>query len=1098
MARTLGLLAGCLVLVLLRGADGNRKGKVWVYCVAIKEEMWDYAPSGKNLINGKTIAEDEHAKVYLENGPHRIGRVYKKAMYREYTDCSYRTQAARPEWLGFLGPILRAEVHDTIIIHMKNFGSQNYSMHPHGVFYRKTAEGALYPDRTQESSKMDDHVPPGGSYTYRWEVKPEHGPTDDDPDCITWIYHSHVNTARDTYSGLVGPLITCKEGTLRKSNKNNPEESVRYDVDQYFYLLFTVVDENQSWYIDDNVKLCTDPGGVDVNDPGFRESNMMHSINGYMYGNLPGLKICQHRAVACHMAGLGNEVDIHSISYQGNTLMDRGHRCDTVSLFPATFITAKMIPRGKGKWLLSCQVNDHFLAGMQALYHVVSCGTKPSSTSKFGIERHYYLAAETILWNYAPTGKNLISNTSLTEPGSTSELYFGRSNGRIGARYYKTKFVQYTDATFTTKKPTTHYDRHLGLMGPVLRCEVGDFLLVTLWNKADHNVSMHPHGLHYKKHFQGTDYEDGTNHPGAHVHPGSEFTYKWRVLEGPSSSDPDCIPYMYYSASDPVMDTSSGLCGPMLVCKPNVLGKNGHQKRVDKEFFLLFSIIDENLSWYLNKNIERFGSSETNKQDPDFLESNRKHAVNGRLYGNLFGLGMCSGDNVVWYAFGMGSETDMHGIFFEENTVKMFNNTRDTVTLFPHMSSTFVMHPNNPGVYGVECRTTDHYEAGMRQLYRVRFCPGKSKKQKHKEPTKVVQYFISAEEQEWDYSPSRKWELEFFQTSEANSPGNTFVGKGPDRIGSRYKKAVYREYTDETFSVRKNRQPHEQHLGILGPRIYAMVGELVVITFKNKASRPYSLNLNGLKASGSHVAVQPGNILELTWDIPESSGPGPDDLNCIVSFYHSTVNYPKDLYSGLIGPLIICRCGTLSENQGSNRYRKDVDKDFALLFMIFDENQSWYLDDNIRTYLGVDPTTFDKGPGFHESNMMHGINGRVYGNLRGLVMRRGQRVSWHLMAMGNFIDVHTAHYHAETFTYKIDTTHRGDVYDLFAGSTQEMEMVAGNAGTWLLHCHVDDHLFAGMDTTYTILEKSTTGAGSENKSSFKTLMFGLIAAKLHH
>ncbi|KAF7206547.1 hephaestin-like protein 1, partial [Nothobranchius furzeri] len=144
MARTLGLLAGCLVLVLLRGADGNRKGKVWVYCVAIKEEMWDYAPSGKNLINGKTIAEDEHAKVYLENGPHRIGRVYKKAMYREYTDCSYRTQAARPEWLGFLGPILRAEVHDTIIIHMKNFGSQNYSMHPHGVFYRKTAEGKVY------------------------------------------------------------------------------------------------------------------------------------------------------------------------------------------------------------------------------------------------------------------------------------------------------------------------------------------------------------------------------------------------------------------------------------------------------------------------------------------------------------------------------------------------------------------------------------------------------------------------------------------------------------------------------------------------------------------------------------------------------------------------------------------------------------------------------------------------------------------------------------------------------------------------------------------------------------------------------------------
>jgi len=43
-----------------------------------------------------------------------------------------------------------------------------------------------------------------------------------------------------------------------------------------------------------------------------------------------------------------------------------------------------------------------------------------------------------------------------------------------------------------------------------------------------------------------------------------------------------------------------------------------------------------------------------------------------------------------------------------------------------------------------------------------------------------------------------------------------FVGTGKNRLGSRYKKVVYREYTDATFRTRKPRQPQEKHLEILG------------------------------------------------------------------------------------------------------------------------------------------------------------------------------------------------------------------------------------------------------------------------------------------
>lgn len=50
----------------------------------------------------------------------------------------------------------------------------------------------------------------------------------------------------------------------------------------------------------------------------------------------------------------------------------------------------------------------------------------------------------------------------------------------------------------------------------------------------------------------------------------------------------------------------------------------------------------------------------------------------------------------------------------------------------------------------------------------------------------------------------------------SSSPGNKHLAKGKYRIGSRYKKVVYREYTDGTFSVQKEQKPGQQHLGILG------------------------------------------------------------------------------------------------------------------------------------------------------------------------------------------------------------------------------------------------------------------------------------------
>uniref|UniRef100_A0A8C7MZ89 ferroxidase n=1 Tax=Oncorhynchus kisutch TaxID=8019 RepID=A0A8C7MZ89_ONCKI len=972
----------CLCFPALRSSRGRER----VYYVGIKEINWDYAPTGMNLINGKQIADDEHASLFLQSGPQRIGSVYKKAVYRQYTDASYLIEAPRPGWLGYLGPVLRAEVDDVIIVHLKNFASRNYSMHPHGVFYEKDSEVS--------PSSLDIH---------------------------------NISSSLDVSS------------------------------------ISSILDIHN---ISSSLDVSRISSSLDV-------SSISSTINGYMYGNLLDMKLCQGRRVAWHLFGMGNEVDIHSAYFQGNTLLDRGHRADTLSLFPATFVTAAMVPLATGKWLLSCQVNDHLQAGMQALYEVVSCDddVSPSAAPPAGPVRKYYLAAETVTWDYAPTGMDTHTNLSLT---------FG--DGRIGGSYMKVVYRGYTDDTFTTRQPLSPETQHLGILGPVLRAEVGDILQVVFLNKADRNYSIQPHGLHFDKQYQGTSYQDGETHthkPGSAVSPGSRFTYTWQVLDGPSLSDPPCLSYLYYSGSSPVEDTNAGLSGPLLVCRPGALGDRGKQRNVDRELFLLFSVMDENLSWYLQRNIETYGSDQSDPDNQDFQESNNMHAVNGFMYGNLPGLEMCSGDRVFWYTFGLGTEVDIHGVYWEGNTFQRHGTTRDTLSLFPHTTAAVSMLPHTPGVFEVSCRVTDHYNGGMRQQYSVKPCSPESKvKHTHSRASSVVRYYISAEEVEWDYSPNRAWELEKHHATEEDSPGSIFVGRGENRIGPRYKKAVYRQYTDDTFRTQTELQPEQLHLGILGPIIRVEVGEEVLITFKNRASRPYSIHAHGVVTTDTHTPVQPGKTHTQTHrvDITDTPVQPVSDPNCISYAYYSTVDFVKDVFSGLLGPLVVCRQGVLQRGaEEGTRKRRDVEREFALLFMVFDENESWYLEDNIRTYLHTDPSNFTVDDNFIESNKMHGINGKLYGNLHGLTMSNGQTVDWYLLGMGNEVDIHTVHFHAETFTYKTDSVHRADVFDLFPGTFQTVEMTAGNPGTWLLHCHVADHIHAGMETTFTITEKASHG-----------------------
>jgi hypothetical protein len=140
--------------------------KARTYYIAADEVEWNYAPQGKNVIANAPF--DKPQSVFTESGPHRIGSKYLKAIYREYTDATFTQLRPRPadqQYLGILGPIIHAEVGDTIKVVFRNNGSHPYSMHPHGVFYAKDSEGVAYGHPGTSADQDHGVVPPGGTHT---------------------------------------------------------------------------------------------------------------------------------------------------------------------------------------------------------------------------------------------------------------------------------------------------------------------------------------------------------------------------------------------------------------------------------------------------------------------------------------------------------------------------------------------------------------------------------------------------------------------------------------------------------------------------------------------------------------------------------------------------------------------------------------------------------------------------------------------------------------------------------------------------------------------------------------------------------------------
>ncbi|MEX2525722.1 MAG: multicopper oxidase domain-containing protein [Gammaproteobacteria bacterium] len=361
---TLHLFAGILFLLpLIVTAESTTR----TYYIAAEEITWNYTSSWPmNPMTGGLFSDDE--KKYLEgNGRDRIGYRYRKAVYREYTDESFETLKTRgSEWehLGLLGPVIRATVGDTIRVVFKNkLENRSASMHPHGLEYAKESEGSTYADGTAGVDRRDENIAPGATHTYTWTVPPRSGPGPADPASVAWLYHSSVNGTADIHAGLVGPIIVTRRFQAR-------EDGSPADVQREFVTLFAVFDENDSFLAERNRNELAPQS--DPADTAFRQSNRMHSINGYLYGNLPGLDVNAGDYVRWHVLTPGHGTDIHSPHWHGNGVTAYGRHTDTVSLPPGSRRSVTMEADNPGTWLFHCRAGDHGSRGMSSVFRVTA------------------------------------------------------------------------------------------------------------------------------------------------------------------------------------------------------------------------------------------------------------------------------------------------------------------------------------------------------------------------------------------------------------------------------------------------------------------------------------------------------------------------------------------------------------------------------------------------------------------------------------------------------------------------------------------------------------------------------------------------------
>ncbi|KAK2829114.1 hypothetical protein Q7C36_017104 [Tachysurus vachellii] len=959
--------------------SGGRRPKVWVHYISAEEVMWDYNPQSERSSKSNPSVQQTQS----------LGKVYKKVAYVEYTDRTFTKKKSQSNAL--IGPELRGEVNDQFQIVFKNMANRPYNIFPNGL-----ASVQPVKNREKQVDLRSLAVPPGEIMMYLWKVTADDAPTEADPRCLTRLYHSTLDPERDLASGLVGPLIICKSETLDKRGKV-------LSSDREKHLIFSIFDENKSWYAEENFKKFSETHSkIDLNDPRFYSSNVMHSVNGFMHNSLQ-FKMCVGDVMLWHVANVGMQSDFLSVYFTGNPFEKDRTYGTVLTLFPMMGDTVTTEMETEGEWEIGAFDPTLKAQGMSVRYSVFNCEQElplvdtddyDDLEDHFPIPRGFRKRNRTVAIQIC---QKVSGNTSQTKQQNITKMPLEKKEER-DTLVCKRKLVPVDEAE----------DLDFLSQGGIPQ-DILDQL----------NIEMSSSKRQKRLVFVENDTETMIDQPSSHslrTDPESMSLKGTKLEEVFKMDDNKTVRYQVTSKTETsnVDKSPSGDLFKKFIQKLGLNTTSDLTERTQRDLW--------------EKNIAQAPKPNGAVSDNEILKDSGLEL--DKLIESL---------DPLKYANKDGQQLDLSSQYLPSNSSQNKTNLNN----LPSLEYDDYEADENKTTLSFD--STDEIDIRSSE-------------------SKFRSYYIAAEEIMWDYGIDKPAQL--ISARETS--------RGMRKYFPAYKKVVYRAYHDIDFKNPVKRGELDEHLGIMGPVLKVEVNDVLTVVFRNTASRPYSLHLHGVydrtmassapqgvtlkENEGPGDPVPPGEERIYNWRITKRQGPSSKDFDCKAGAYYSTVNMEKDINSGLIGPLLICRPGTLKPR---TLLQPGV-QDLFLLFTVFDEKKSWYLEHNIKEFCSPPCQAKVDDPWFESTNRFAAINGYVADTLPGLVVAQHQTSRWHLLNVGSGGEYHAVHFHGMPFSVGKDQEHRLGIYKLFPGVFGSIEIRPGIVGTWLVECTIGDHQLSGM------------------------------------
>jgi manganese oxidase len=268
---------------------------------------WNVVPNERDAIEGKTFQPEE--------------TTFETVVYKAYSRGWHEQLPDRADITGdndgIPGPLIRARVGDTVLIHFKNLDTlrfQPHSMHFHGFRYQFGSDGAFIPGFSGPGA----NVKPGDSFTYRLKAVPG--------SAGVWPYHDHSPSMMDSIAGGMYGAIS----TLGPHEQPPDREFVVFLSSQLTFM----------------------------------------TINGRAFvGNTPVLHARVGDLVQWDVLAIGD--DHHTFHLHGHRWRNAdGTFVDTRTVGPAESFSFRLREDVPGTWLYHCHVEEHMSRGMIGVYRV--------------------------------------------------------------------------------------------------------------------------------------------------------------------------------------------------------------------------------------------------------------------------------------------------------------------------------------------------------------------------------------------------------------------------------------------------------------------------------------------------------------------------------------------------------------------------------------------------------------------------------------------------------------------------------------------------------------------------------------------------------